>query len=322
MSAMHHPGLQRVALACLCLSAVYGYSVAQSFPARPVRIVASDVGGGNDFAARLIAQGLTAGLGQQVIVDNRGGIVGSQTVAKATPDGHTLLLQGSAMWLLPFMRDGVPWDPERDFAPITIATSSPNVIVVHPSVPVQSVKDLIALAKAKPGGINYAVGGLGSTPHLAVELFRSMAGIDMVLVNYKGGGAAFNDLIAGQVQLMIPTAGAASAHIRSGRLKALAVTTAQPSALTPGLPTVAAAVPGYEAVSSFGVFAPAGTPPAVINRLNAEIARVLGRPDVKERFLNAGVETIGSSPQQLAAVVKSEMTRLGKLIRDSGIRAQ
>ena len=322
MSAMHHPGLQRVALACLCLSAVYGYSVAQSFPARPVRIVASDVGGGNDFAARLIAQGLTAGLGQQVIVDNRGGIVGSQTVAKATPDGHTLLLQGSAMWLLPFMRDGVPWDPERDFAPITIATSSPNVIVVHPSVPVQSVKDLIALAKAKPGGINYAVGGLGSTPHLAVELFRSMAGIDMVLVNYKGGGAAFNDLIAGQVQLMIPTAGAASAHIRSGRLKALAVTTAQPSALTLGLPTVAAAVPGYEAVSSFGVFAPAGTPPAVINRLNAEIARVLGRPDVKERFLNAGVETIGSSPQQLAAVVKSEMTRLGKLIRDSGIRAQ
>ena len=138
----------------------------------------------------------------------------------------------------------------------------------------------------------------------------------------RAGGAAFNDLIAGQVQLMIPTAGAASAHIRSGRLKALAVTTAQPSALTPGLPTVAAAVPGYEAVSSFGVFAPAGTPPAVINRLNAEIARVLGRPDVKERFLNAGVETIGSSPQQLAAVVKSEMTRLGKLIRDSGIRAQ
>jgi tripartite-type tricarboxylate transporter receptor subunit TctC len=244
-------------------------------------------------------------------------------VAKAQPDGYTVLLHGSGLWLLPFMREDVPWDSLRDFSPITLAISSSNLVVVNPSLPINSIKDLIAVAKARPGQLNDAGGQTGASTHLAAELFKAMAGVDIVRVPYKGVGPALNALIAGEVQLSFTNPGAATPHVKSGRLRALAVTSAQPSALLPGLPTVAASgLPGYEAVSIFGLFAPARTPAAIINRLNQESVRFLNLAQTREKFLNSGVETVGSSPEQLAATVKSEMARMGKVIRDRGIRAE
>lgn len=306
--------------------AIFGADVisAQDFPNKPIRIVTSGVGGGNDFAARLIAQGLLASLDHRVLVENRpgaSGIIAAQTVSSASPDGHTLLLYSGSIWLLPVLRKDVPYDPVRDFAPITLAATSPNIVVVHPSLPVRSVKELIALAKARPGELNNAAGESGSTTHLAAELFSSMAGIKIVHVPYKSGAMRMADLIAGHVQLMFATAGSVTLHVKSRKLRALAVTSAKPSPLVPGLPTVAASgLPGYESESPFAIFAPAKTPTTTISRLNHEIVRVLNNADVKERFFSAGVETVGSSPEQLAATVKSEMTRMRKVIKDTGIR--
>ncbi len=297
---------------------------AQSFPVRPVHVVTSEPGGGNDFAARVIAQGLTGALGQPVVVDNRGGASGAiagETVAKAPPDGHMLLLYGSNIWLLPFLRERVPYDPVKDFAPVTLAVRAPNILVVHPSLPVKSARELIVLARARPGALNYGTGAVGSSSQIATELFKAMAKIDIAQISYKGNGIALNALIAGEVQLAFATPGSVAAHIKSGRLRALAVTSTQPSPLLPGLLTVASAgLPGYEAMSIVGVFAPAKTPEAVIAKLNQEIVRVLNRAEVKERFVSTGVETVGSTPEEFGATVKSEMARLGKVIRDAGIR--
>ncbi|MBI3939178.1 MAG: tripartite tricarboxylate transporter substrate binding protein [Betaproteobacteria bacterium] len=295
----------------------------QAYPNKPIRIVAPEAGGGGDFAARLIALGLSGSLGQQVIVENRGGasgIIAGRTVAKAPPDGYTLLFYGSIFWIGALLQD-VPYDPVADFSPITLATSSPNILVVHPSLPVNSVKELIALAKARPGELNYA-STTGSTPHLAAELFKAMAGVNIVRIPYKGAGPALNDLIGGQVQLMFPVAAAVTPHVKSGRLRALAVTSVEPSELVRGLPTVAATVPGYESVQMTAMFAPAKTPATIINRLNQEIVQVLNRADVKEKFFNAGAKVVGGSPEQLMATMKSEMARLGKVIKDAGIRAE
>jgi tripartite-type tricarboxylate transporter receptor subunit TctC len=292
----------------------------QNYPSRVIRIVTTEAGGGSDFNSRMVAQGLTVNLGQQVIVDNRPGTLSTEAVARAAPDGYTLLFNGSTVWLLPFLRDSVPYDPVKDLSPVTLATRAPSILVVHPSLPVKTVKELIALAKARPGEINYAAGVIGAPPHIAGELFKARAGVNIVQVNYKGIGLAFNDVIGGQVQLMFPTAGSVIPHVRSGRLRALAVTTLEPSGLFPGLPTVAASVPGYESTAPLAVFAPAKTPAALINRLNQEIVRVLNTTEVKEKFLNVGIEPVGSSPEQLAARIKSDMTHLGKLIKDAGIR--
>jgi tripartite-type tricarboxylate transporter receptor subunit TctC len=292
----------------------------QNYPNRVIRIVTTETGGGSDFNARMIAQGLTVSLGQPVIVDNRPGTLSTEAVARAVPDGYTLLFNGSTVWLLPFLRDNVPYDPVKDLSPVTLATRAPSILVVHPSLPVKTVKELIALAKARPGEINYAAGVIGAPPHIAGELFKARAGVNIVQVNYKGIGLAFNDVIGGQVQLMFPTAGSVMPHIRSGRLRALAVTTLEPSALVPGLPTVAASVPGYESTAPLAVFAPAKTPAALINRLNQEIVRVLNSTEVKGKFLNVGIEPVGSSPEELAVRIKSDMIILGKLIKDAGIR--
>jgi tripartite-type tricarboxylate transporter receptor subunit TctC len=308
--------------AALLLAAAAAFG--QAFPTKPIHIVTSEPGGGNDFAARMIAVGLAGSLGQQVIVDNRGagaGVIAAETVAKAAPDGHTLLLYGSNIWLLPFLRSSLPYDPVKDFAPVTLAVRAPNILLVHPSLPVNSPRELIALAKARPGDLNYGAGATGSSSQIATELFKAMAAIDIVHVRYRGNGPALNALIAGQVQLAFATPGSVAVHIRSGRLRALAVTSPQPSVLLPGLPTLASsALPGYEAESIVGVFAPARTPPTVIGRLKDEIAHVLQRADVKEKFFNVGVETVGSSPEEFGATVKSEMSRLGKVIREAGIR--
>ncbi|MBI4190512.1 MAG: tripartite tricarboxylate transporter substrate binding protein [Betaproteobacteria bacterium] len=308
---------------CAALAAAVaagGLAQAQSYPNRPVRIVTSAAGGGNDFAARLIAQGLTERFGQQVLVDNRG-VTSIEVVAKAAPDGYTLLLYSGALWLMPFMRENLSWDPVRDFANVIWATQSPNILVVHPSLPAKSVKDLIALAKARPGELNYAAGSLGAPPHLAAELFKSMAGVNVVRINYKGTGASLNGLITGEVQLMFSTPGPVEPLINSSRLRALAVTSAQPSALLPGLPTVAASgLPGYEATSIQSIFAPARTPAAIIARLNKEIVQVLNKPEVKERFRRTGSEVVASSPEELTVMMKSEIARWGGVIKAAGIR--
>jgi tripartite-type tricarboxylate transporter receptor subunit TctC len=297
-------------------------AVAQNYPSKPIRLVISGIAGTSNFAARMIAQGLSTSLGQQVVVDGReGGVIAAEFVAKAAPDGYTLHLNGSALWLLPYMRSHVPYDPVRDFAPVSLVVSTPNILVVHPSVPAASVKQLIALATSRPGELNCATGNAGTSNHLAAELFKSMAHVNITRIPYKGAAPAINDLISGQVQLMFGSASAVAQHVQSGRLRALAVTSAQPSALAPGLPTVAAAgVPGYSLVAAFGVFAPARTPAVIIDRLHDHIVRVLREPDVKERLFKSGSEAVGSSPAEFAATIKAEMTGLGKLITDAGIR--
>jgi tripartite-type tricarboxylate transporter receptor subunit TctC len=316
MSAKHS---LRAALLAMLLSAI-GNASAQAYPTKPVRIVVTGVGSGGDFAARLLAQGVTATLGQALIVDNRGsGNLPAEIVAKAAPDGYTLCLSAAPLWITPFLRK-TAYDPLRDFAPVTLAISSPNILVVHPALPVKSVRDLIALIRAKPGALNYATSGIGASSFLAAELFKAMLHADLLRVNYKSGGLALTELISGQVQLMFANAGSVAAHLQSGRLKALAVTSAKPSALMPGLPTIAAAgLPGYELVSVQGIFAPAGTPEAVIARLNREFIPFLRRADTREKFFAAGVESIGGSPEELAATLKSEMARLGKVIQATGI---
>lgn len=294
---------------------------AQPYPARPVRFVTSEPGGGNDIVARMLAEGLTASLGQRVIVDNRG-IIAAEIVKNAAPDGHTLLVYGANIWLLPLLRSGVPWDALRDFSPVTIAVQLPNILVVHPTLPVKSVRELIDHARARPGKLDYAAGTIGVSPHLAAELFRSMTGVDIVRVPYKGGGPALNGLIAGETQLMFPNAGSVLPHMKSGRVRALAVSSAQPSTLAPGLPTIAATVPGYEFAAVICLYAPAHTPRAVVERLNRESVRVLNAPEVKERLFNTGNELVASSVEGFRAFMKADMEKMGKVIRDAGIRAE
>ena len=297
---------------------------AQNFPNKPIRMITAAAGGNADFAARVIANALASNLGQQVLVDNRGGaggVIAGSTVSKAAPDGHTVLIYGSAIWLVPFMRKDVPYDPAADFAPVTLATSSPNVLVVDPSLPVKSVRELVALARAKPGQITNASGNTGSSAHLASELFMVMAHVNILRVPYKGVGPSLNALVAGEVDMMFPPAGAAHPHVKQGRLRPLAVTSAEPTRLAPGLPTVAASgVPGYQSVAVLAVFVPAKTPAAIVNHLNRMIRQVLSDPVVKERLFDSGVDTVGSSPAELAAFVKADMIRSGKLIKDIGIR--
>jgi len=285
-------------------------------------LLVSGIAGSSNFAARLIADGLSSSLGQQVVVDGReGGVTVSTIAAQAKPDGYTLLLNGSALWLSPFMRSSTPYDPVRDFSPIALTNRVPNLVVVHPSLPARSIRDLISLAKAKPGELNCAAGNLGTSNHLAAELFKAMAGVNIASIPYKGAAPALNDLIGGHVHLMFPSASSAVPHVKAGRLRALAVTAAQPTALAPGLPTVSASgVPGYESVAIFGVFAPAKTPGTIISQLNREIVKALNDAEVKNRFFNAGSDVVGGSPQEFAEAVKSEMIKWGKVIKDAGIR--
>ncbi len=314
----------RILVWMLSLSATIlglGMACAQNYPNRPVRIVTSGVGGGNDFVARLVAQGFTASLGQQVIVENRGsGVLPGDVVAKAVPDGYTLMVGSGGLWLLPLMQPA-PTDILRDFAPISQLARAPTILVVHPSVAATSVKELIALAKAKPGALNYSTGATGSTSHLAPELFKSMAGVNMVRIPYKSGASEIADLLGGQVQLTFGTAASVMPHVKSVKLRALAVTSPQPSAMFPGLPAVSAILPGYALGSIYGLLAPAKTPPAVIKRLNQETARFVNLPETKERLLSTGVEAVSSSPEEFTALIKADVARIGKVIKDAGIKA-
>lgn len=295
---------------------------AQTYPTKPVRIVTAGPGSTSDATTRIVAHALTGPLGHQVIVDNRpSGVIPGQVVAQATPDGYTLLLYGSALWLSALLQD-VPYDPLRDFAPVALVTTAPLILVVHPALPAKSVKDVIALAKAKPNALNYASGGTGSAAHIAAELFKSMAGVKIVEIPYKSGASQMADLTSGQVQLMFSLAATALPHVRSGRLRALAITSAERSPLLPDLATIAASgVPGYESTSPQALLAPAKTPAAIVGRLNQEIQRAVGQQEVKEKLGNLGLEVTPSSSEQLAQTIKSDMARMGKVFKVTGVRA-
>jgi tripartite-type tricarboxylate transporter receptor subunit TctC len=295
---------------------------AQDYPSKTVRIVTSEAGAGSDFVARLAGQGLTAALGQQFIVDNRaGGVIAGEAVARSSPDGHTLLVYGNTLWLLPLMRKQVPYDPYRDFAPVTIAARGVNVLVIHPSLPVKSVKDLIALARNRPGELNFSTAAPGTMNHLAGELLKSMAKVNIVRVSYRGSSSALTAVMSGEVHMTFGAAAPVRVHIQGGRVKPLAVTTASRSPSYPELPTMAeAGVPGFEAVSVHGIFLPTKTPEPILARLNEEIVRVLQRSDSKERLASVGLEPVGSTPAQLAAAIKEEVARMGKVIREAGIQ--
>jgi len=309
-----------VIVGALCGLYLQSGAVAQNYPTRQIRMLAPEIGGASDISARLIAQWLSTNLGQQVVIDNRGGLAPA-VAAKAASDGYTLISYGSPLWLSAFLRDNVPWDAVKDFIPITLTASSPNVLIVHPSLPVRSVRQLITLAKSNPGELNFSSGSSGALTHLSGELLNTMAGVKMVRVFYRGNGPALNALIGGEVHLMFANAGSIVPQLKSGRVQALAVTSLKPSPLVPGLPTIAEqGVPGYEALTVIGMFAPARTPPAIVKRLNEEILKVLGNPDLKAKFLNIGVEAVGGTPEQFAEFIQADMAKWGKVIKDGNIR--
>ena len=306
--------------ACLPVAAA-----AQSYPSKPVRIVVAFVaGGGDDFHGRLVAQKLTEVLGQQVIVENRGGaggFVGWEYVAKAAPDGYTLLLGGGSLTTVPSLRPNAPFDVLRDFTPISLISTFGLVLVVHPSVPARNVKELIALARARPGKLNYASSDAGATPHLSAELFKSMAKLDIVHIPYKGSTPAYVDLMAGQTDMYFGVMAGALPHIRSHKVRALGVTAARRAASLPEAPTIAeSGLPGYELTSWYALMGPGGMPADIVARLNGAVHKVIAMPDVRERLLNAGSEPEVNTPDQMAAMVKANVAKFGRIIRTAGIK--
>jgi tripartite-type tricarboxylate transporter receptor subunit TctC len=301
-----------------------GPAQGQALLDRPIRIVTAEPGAGTDTVARLLAPGLTAALGRQVIVENRGGsvIIPAGIVARAAPDGHSLLLYPGTFWIAPLLQQ-VNYSPTRDFAPVSLVTTGPALVVVHPSVAAKSLKELIALARDKPGQLNYGSGASGSSTHLAAEMFNFMAGTKIVHVPYKGAGPALIALVGDQVQVMFPSGGAAAPHVKAGRVRALAVTTVQPSTLFPGLPTVAeSGVPGYEFSQVIGLFAPARTPGSLVGQLSREVTRAVERSEIRERLIASGVEPVGGTPEQLMTAVKADIARIGKVVKAAGIKLQ
>jgi tripartite-type tricarboxylate transporter receptor subunit TctC len=308
----------------LVSGAVFG----QGYPSHPIRMVVpfSAGAGVTDIMARLVGQHLSASLGQPVVIENRpgaGGIPGTEAVSKAAPDGYTLLMTNVALVVNSYLYSKLPYDPEKDFTPVTLVNTAPLMLVVHPTVAAKSVKELIAYAKAHPGELSFGSGGVGSTPHLSGELFKSLSGIDVLHVPYKGGAPALNDLIGGQLSFMVENMPGTMPFVRSGKLRALAVTSARRSPLEPGLPTMAeAGVPGYEVVGWNGIVAVKGTPPEIVARLHTEVAKILRAPEVRERLAALGAEPVGNTPDEFGAFIKTEMARWGKIIREKGIRSE
>ncbi len=296
---------------------------AQSFPTKPIRIIVPfPAGGATDIFTRLISQKLTENLGQTILVDNRGGasgIIGTEMVVKAPPDGYTWMITATHHAINPSLYKKLPYDTVRDLVALTLVATSPNIVLAHPSLPVNNIKELIALAKAKPGELNFASTGIGGSNHLSGEMFKSMAGIDMVHIPYKGAAPAMNDLLGGQVTLMFDTPAAGLPHIRAGKLKALAVTSAKRTPLCPDIPTVAeSGLPGYEALSWFGMYGPAKTPKEIVTRVNAEVVKILHMPEIKKRFADLAAEPVGNSPEEFAAFLKSEMAKWAKVVKECG----
>ena len=300
---------------------------ADVWPQRPLRlIVPFPPGGATDNVMRVVAQKLGEAIGQQVLVDNRPGggtIIGTEMAARAAPDGYTLLVVTAAFTTNPGLVRKLPYDTEKDFAPVSLVSSAPNLLVVNPALPVSSVGELIALAKAKPRSVNYGSAGNGTSNHLAGELFRGVAGVDIVHVPYKGDAPAIIDLISGQIQMMFIGLGPVAQHIKGGRLKALAVSSAAPFQITPDLPTVASAgLRNFESAVWNGIVVPAATPADIINRLQGEIARVLAQPDSRDKVLALGFEPVGNNPAQFREFIAAETRRTAKVVSDAGLRAE
>jgi tripartite-type tricarboxylate transporter receptor subunit TctC len=300
---------------------------AQTYPERPIRLIVSyPPGGGTDVTARTIVGKLSEGLGRQVVIDNRpggGSTIGTDLVAKAIPDGYTLLMSDTTFGILPGLYGKLPFDALHDFQPITQITGVPGALVIHPALPANSVKELVALAKAKPGSLNFGSGGVGTPVHMAGELLKLKAHIDIVHIPYKGAGPAFTDLLGGHLQLMFPTLQSAVPHVKSGRLRLLALTSEKRSPAFPDIPIMEeAGVPGVVAMAWFGIHAPKATPKSVIARLHDEAVNVLRDPTVKERFSTEGADAVGSSPEQFAKFVADEIAKWTKVVKDGGIKAE
>ena len=300
-------------------------ATAQDYPTRPVRlIVASTPGGGTDLSARVIAPRLSEQLGRPVVVENRPGAtttIGGEFVARSAPDGHTLLMGVSSLTINPYIMAKMPYDVVKDFAPVTQVVIAPNMLIAHPSLPVKSVKELIAFAAARPGKLDFAAGSPGSNQHMAIELFLAMTGLRIVYVPYKGQGPALLDTVAGHVPLMMSNILSALPHVKSGRVRALGVTSGKRSAVAPDVPTIAeTGVPGYEVVQWYGILAPAATPRDIIGKLNAATVRVLKEPAVREHFLADGGEPVGGTPEEFAAVIRADLRKWGKVVKGMGIK--
>ena len=299
-----------------------GMACAQDFPQKPIRLVTTGTGGASDLASRIIAQEISAPLGQPVVVENRAANILPEIVANAPPDGYTLMVTGNSVWTAPLLRK-TGYDPVKDFVPISLVITQPNLLVVHPSMPVTSVRQLVALAKARPGELNYGATGIGGTSHLAAELFKTMAKVNIVGVFYTSVSSGLTALLSGEVQLNFANVNTAMPLVKSGKLRALALTSAEPTQLVPGVPTVAATgVPGYETASMTVMFAPAKTADAIIRRINQEVVRALSKPDVKGKLFNLGSDVVASSPERLAAVMKTDIARIGKVIADAKIKIE
>lgn len=304
------------------MSAAWG----QAYPSKTVRIVVGFAAGGpSDIVARLLAQQLTERLGRSVIVENRAGAtgtIGAELVAKAPADGHSLYLASQTTHAVaPYMYKSVGYDPVKDFATVTLAMHNPLLGVVHPSMKIHSVKDLIAFARARPGVINFATGGQGSSPHMSMELLKSMAKIDMVPIHYKGDGAAIPEVIGGQVPMMFSSIAAWVPHVKAGKVRGIAVTSLKRSSIAPEFPTVAESVPGFEVITWFGILATAGTPPDVIARLNKELVAALGVATVKDTAAKLGMEIVANSAAEYDAFLKAENEKWGKMVKSLGLRA-
>ena len=312
-------------MAGLVLAAFCGAAAAQNYPAKTVRMVVGyPPGGPTDVLARIVSQKLTQTWGQQVIVDNRpgaSGMIGAEFTARAAPDGYTLLMVPVTYAVTPSLFAKMTYDVEKDLSPVAQVAAAPFILVVHPTLPVKTVKDLIALDRRSPGQINFASASTGGMPHLAGELFNSMTGTKLVHIPYKGAAPATTDLLSGQVTLMFNNMLSAMPQVKAGRLRAVAVTSSKRSAAAPELPTIAETVPGYEASGWYGAFAPASTSKELIGRLNAEMNRIMKMPDVTQRLAGDGVEAVGTTPEQFGAYLKQEVAKWGKVVKTSGAKA-
>ncbi|MBK8742431.1 MAG: tripartite tricarboxylate transporter substrate binding protein [Betaproteobacteria bacterium] len=322
------PRAIRLALLFLLLPLLAGAGplFAQAYPAKPIKLVVPfPPGGPLDLAGRAIGQKLQEAWGQPVVIENRpgaGGNIGADAVAKSAPDGYTLVMGAlSTHAVNPHLFAKMPYDALKDFAPVTLVAVTPNVLVVNLAVPAANVRELVALAKASPGKLSFASGSNGSAGHLAGELFKTLAGIDIVHVPYKGGAPAMQDLLGGQVQFMFDNLANSTAQLKAGKLKAFAVTTARRSAFAPELPTMAeAGVPGFDISTWYGILAPAGTPPDIVKKLNAEIVRILATEDIRDKLKAQGAEPSPTSPEEFAAFIRAEWTKYAKIVKDSGAK--
>jgi tripartite-type tricarboxylate transporter receptor subunit TctC len=310
-----------------CLALATAGASAQSYPAKPVRVlVGFPPGAGVDITTRLVTPRLAEALGQQFVVDNRAGAAGNiaaEIAAKTPPDGYTLLFASAPIVMSQSLYKKLNYDLERDFEPVGLIASAPFILVVHPSLPVKSVKELVALAKSRPGQLSFASTGNGSTPHLSMEMFKTQAGIDLVHISYKGTPQAVIDIMSGQVQVMFANTLSVLPLIRNGRLRALGISGAKRSAAAPEIMTIAeAGMKGFEASTWFGVFAPSGTPPAIVQRLSTEIVRIVQQPDMKERLLAQGADPIGMPAEEFRAYVKAELAKWSKVVQASGARVE